>query len=134
MNNDEDEFLFQGEIGLYERVGLEGVLLGEKDLSYKDPSERFYIFVDAIARQLKSQNIIYLSENNIQYLLKKIDNVPNIKYKNPTGYVLGYYVIDEKTIDKKKFNLLKPHLSHLNYPMKQTDVLRYANLWLTQLI
>lgn len=133
----EDEDFIQ-EYNVYERVGFETDILGElgggrEDPTFKDPTQRFYIFVDAIARQLKQQGVILISEGDIRHMLSKVDALQLPKYKNPTGYVLGYYIGHRGEIDKRKFDSIKGKLKELEYPLKQADVIRYANLWITQL-
>lgn len=134
---DEEEYV--QEYNVYERVGLEGDMLGEmgrgkEDPAFRDPTQRFYIFVDAISRQLKQQGIIVIAEGDIRHMLSKIETLQLPKYKNPTGYVLGYYVGNRGTINKKKFDSIKGRLNELEYPLQQADVIRYANLWITQLL
>jgi hypothetical protein len=126
MEFDEEEYL--PEVDIFSRVEAETqILVGSKD--------KFFVFVDAISRQLSQDHIVRISNAEIQDMLERLTNVKEPQYKNPTGVVLGYYVTGGGgyEIDKQRFASLKPKLSKLDKPIKATDVIRYANLWITQL-
>ncbi len=127
------------EYNIYERVGMDTDVLGElgikrDDPMFRDPTQRFYIFVDAVARQLKQRGIISISEGDIRHMLNKISDLELPKYKNPTGYVLGYYIGHKGVIDKRRFDAIKGRLSGLEYPLTPEALIRYGRLWVTQLV
>lgn len=135
MNDDDIEF--ENEYNVFERVEfMEQDILGElgvtiKEDAIRDPTQRFYIFVNTLVKRLSDQRIIKTTKADIHFILSKIKNVSSPKYKNPTGFVLGYYITENGQIDKKKFNVLKSKLRNLEYPLSEIDVLRYGSLWLT---
>jgi hypothetical protein len=78
-----------------------------------------------------SQGIITLKKPDVRYILDQIPDIPDPKYKNPTAFVLGFWVTRRNgTIDKDRVEKLLPHLAALTYPVKDYDVIRYANLWI----
>ena len=134
----DDEQRYENEYNIFERVGfMDDDVLAElgtgilREDAMRDPTQRFYIFVDTIARQLNEQGVVKLSKPDIQFILSKIKEVPSSKYKNPTGFVLGFHIARNGQIDKNKFEQLKPKLPNLEYPLHESDVLRYGNLWVS---
>jgi hypothetical protein len=92
----------------------------------KDPLQRFYIYVDAIVRQLKQTKVIDITANEIAVIVNAIPNLKNANYKNPTAFVLGYTVSRKGIID---LSAVRGKLSSLENPVREIDVIRYANLW-----
>lgn len=124
---------FIAEVNIFDRVGFEGDIKGDDD--YRDPEKKYFMLVETIARQLSQEGIIKISNSSIQHdLMKRIESVKSPALKNPTATVLGYYVVNsEKEIDQRRLRAIKQKLSILESPVKLTDVIRYANLWITQL-
>ena len=78
-----------------------------------------------------TQGVIGLNRSDIRYIVDQIPDITNVKYKNPTAFVLGFWVTKrDGTIDKDRVKKLIPHLPSLTYPVKDSDVIRYANLWI----
>lgn len=128
-----EEVRFENEYNVYERVGGFPGELGttEADVDLRDPIQRFTQFTKTVAQEMVSQGIINLKRPDIRYILDQIPDIPNPKYKNPTAFVLGFWVTRRNgTIDKERVKKLLPHLSSLTYPVKDFDVIRYANLWI----
>ncbi len=132
-----EENQFQNEYNVYGRVGgyLQNDILGElgtgeADIDMRDPVPRFRSFTKIVAQDMTKQGIISLQRRDIQYILDQIQYISHVKYKNPTAYVLGFWVARDGSIDKKKFQKLSLSLSNLDYPIKQPDVIRYANMWI----
>ena len=120
-----EEVRFENEYNVYERVGfLQNDILG-------DPVQRFTQFTKTVAQEMISQGIINLKKPDVRYIIDQILDIPNPKYKNPTAFVLGFWVTRRNgTIDKDRVKKLIPHLASLTYPVKDFDVIRYANLWI----
>jgi hypothetical protein len=132
----DDDIQFADEVNVFSRVGVEG-LLGSGQFLQRDVQQRFHVYVDATARMLKQRDVVMLSEPEIQGLLGKLKDVPNPRYKNPIGFVLGYYITLRGNIDVKRFGMVKKNLRNIDYPggaeIRESDVLRYCNLWIEQL-
>jgi hypothetical protein len=54
-----------------------------------DPLARFRLYVDAISRSLNDTDTI-ITDTSIQYIIEHAQFLENVKYKNPTAYILGY--------------------------------------------
>lgn len=131
-----EEVRFENEYNVYERVGLQTDVLGElgtteADVDLRDPVQRFTQFTKTVAQEMITQGIINLKKPDVRYIIDQIPDIPNPKYKNPTAFVLGFWVTRrDGTIDKERVKKLLPHLPSLTYPVKDFDVIRYANLWI----
>lgn len=127
---------FKEEIGAFERAG--GGKLAEllsvanrpdsKRQAYT-PEDRILIGIDAFAREVKDRGL--LTEQDINYLLDKTQQIPGLRYKNPSAYVLGYIgsgggaKMNKENISRA-FNLL----SSLRIDgVVEPDVVRYARFW-----
>jgi hypothetical protein len=132
-----DDVQYENEYNVYDRVGyFQHNVLGElgttqTDLDLRDPIQRFTQFTKTVAQDMVSQGVINLKRPDIGYIIEQIPYIQNAKYKNPTAFVLGFWVTtQEGTINKEKFKKLIPFLPNLDYPVKEADVIRYANLWI----
>ena len=125
---------FQPEARAYERVGISGSMLGDfSDIRMvQDPSDRFIIYVDAISRKLMSEDTD-LDENDLTTMLTKAREIPNIGYKNPTAYVLGYIASSggrKNLVTKnvtKVINDILPKVHDVS--VTPPDIIRYIRLW-----
>lgn len=126
------EVRFENEYNVYERVGgIQDELGTGTDVDLRDPVQRFTQFTKTVAREMISQGIITLKKSDVRYIIDQIPYILNPKYKNPTAFVLGFWVTRrDGTIDKDRVKKLLPHLTSLTYPVKSFDVIRYANLWI----
>lgn len=136
---DVDEYVFEDEYNVFERASyMERDVLGEMGIVYerrkkediRDPVQRFYIYVDSIARKLIRDRIITIRSSDVQTLLGYIARVSEPKYKNPTAFVLGYELTRSGAIDVAKLDFVKTKLKDLDVPIKVEDLIRYSNLWL----
>jgi|OpeIllAssembly_1097287.scaffolds.fasta_scaffold12802_4 hypothetical protein len=96
---------------------------------------KFASFVRTVAKDLSERTVVNVM-NDIVFIEHQILKIPNAKFKNPTGYVIGYWVTipDKiKLINENRFNIVKKpsFLKKLKYPLKDYDIIRYANLWIT---
>jgi hypothetical protein len=127
---DDPETQFQNEFNYLDRVGgcLEQDLFNKKN-DY-DPVQRFINTVYASAIDLSENNVISV-KTEIPSIIAAISTFKNIQYKNPTAFVLGFWVTkNEQRIDPQLFRNLRKHLEKLSYPVRDYDVIRYGNLWL----
>lgn len=100
---------------------------GEKT---KDPTYKFYVYVNAVAYKLIEEGYSSIKKEEINRILEYIKNVPYPGYKNPEAFVLGYFVGKSGSINEKQFKFITSKLLDLNVSIKPMDVLRYANLWI----
>jgi hypothetical protein len=132
--NNEGEF--QNEINYLDRVGFDDEFendeIFERVTALRDSTQKFTAFVKYIAVSLNNGNFLKLEKSEISYIISQIKNIPSPGYKNPTGFVLGYWVSQNGKIDEKRLKKVFQNLSNLDYPVKTHDVIRYARLWLTQ--
>lgn len=139
--DDKEDSGFQNEAEAYKRAGigrmsefLTGVTDPDKKVG-KDtsPEDRFIIFMSAIARRIKEEKIAVMEEKDIETLLVKTKDIIELKYKNPTAYVLGYIATQGgKTMDvdrvKKVIEKVLPKLGK-DSGVEGPDVVRYARYW-----
>ena len=129
------EVRFENEYNVYERVGGFDILgelgTGNADVDLHDPVQRFTQFTKTVAQEMITQGIITLKKPDVRYIIDQIPDILNSQYKNPTAFVLGFWVTRrDGTIDKDRVKKLLPNLASLTYPVKDYDVIRYANLWI----
>jgi hypothetical protein len=135
---------FHAEVKAFERASSSGklaellsspLILGEKKRGREiiSSEDRFLIAVDAMCRKMNAENIIKLTETDINTMLEKTTLVSGLKYKNHIGYILGY-------IASHGGKSLKPE--QIDYVIKKIlpsmgeeggitppDVIRYARYW-----
>ena len=128
---------YKTSIHAWERTGG-GNILGDQNLrEVTDPTERFKIRVNAMSKSLNDEELFVIGEPDIRTMLEKADQLQNVKYKNPMGYILGYL----STLGGKNFNtkIIKSIFKKLNDQkfknsgIMKPDVIRYARLWLQEL-
>lgn len=137
------EFEIMPEVNVFDRVGLPGAVLVPqiKDIRKSTAKERFVNFMDAMARQLSNSTEEYgrviLTDYDISILIDKTEKLSGIDYKNPLGYIVGYYISNGKgKIDVEKLNFIfqdrileKLNMLQSTANMKKPDVIRYGRLW-----
>jgi hypothetical protein len=141
LENSSDEIRFENEYNVYERVGgyrgdiLDELGTTEENVDIRDPLQRFINFTKIMANTMNTQGIIHLRRHEINYIVDQIQYIKEPQYKNPTAFVLGFWVTNrDGTINKDKVNNIAGSLSLLPYPIRNYDIIRYANLWIdTQL-
>lgn len=131
----------EAEAKAFERVGASGKLAELLSVPIEDlnkrtaisPEDRFLINTDAFCRRLNSENISKLSDTDINTILEKTTEIPQLKYKNFVAYVLGYIASqggNTLKVDKVKnvINKILPQIGDEGgvYP---PDVVRYARYW-----
>lgn len=99
------------------------------------PRERFILQVNAIYNNLTENGIISLVDGEIDAILDRAEYIPNIQYKNPTAYILGYMAnagsARNKLNRKNVENILRNVLPKIpaDAGITEPDVIRYARLW-----
>lgn len=133
MNYFDDDEEFGYEHDVHNRVGLGGELDEPSD-DPKDPYQRFATFVKAIGLSLNQNNFASLTNRQINEMAFKSQLLEFPQYKNPTAYVVGYYILTDGVISKAKLNAITPHFEKFEYPIRPPDAVRYANLWINELL
>lgn len=138
-----DEANYEMEAKAFERAGPSGVLaelLTSVNIEKKGrrealpPEDRFLIAVDALSRRINEERLASLSQADIDNMLMKTVNIPNLRYKSPLGYILGYLasrggtVLDVKNVRNILENVL-PSVSQ-DGGVEPPDVIRYARFWM----
>ncbi len=106
-----------------------------RPLKTQDPRGRFCLKVDAICRNIDSNcKFMSISEDQIQFLLNKSQNLKRVEFKNPTAFVLGYRATDGGVRKSAKVSgnaVWKCYSDIMNSDesIKQPDIIRYARLW-----
>lgn len=136
------EYLYQNQIDyqdnraldLFDEDGRMAELGVRVDRELQDPVQKFTSFVHSVARTMSSDKVINLTTQDIQFIADRIGRIPTPEYKNPTGFVIGYWLVSSETsyneIDKKRYNMIKPKLKNIKYPLEEKDIIRYARFWI----
>lgn len=101
----------------------------------KDPIERFKRFVGAVSTDIKEKGIYNLDVSSRNYMCSKVDDImtyTNVKFLNPTGYVLGYIVSKGGSgeLHQAEVDLVFQNLSRMiDESVKRPDVIRYGRFW-----
>jgi hypothetical protein len=105
---------------------------GNREL--QDPVQKFTSFVRLVARKMSFEKIINLTNQDIKFIMNQIDNIPNPEYKNPTGFVIGYWLVSSlksyNAINRTRYNSIKANLKNIEYPLEEKDIIRYARFWI----
>lgn len=121
------------EAGVFGRTEKEAIT-GTRTEIQSDPDKRFRVFVNAVANQLKGEGILNLYYSEIDEINRGASEILNAGYKNPTTFILGYSVLEGPTINKRKLEKVVRSLPDIQVNVKVTDIIRYARLWVDQLV
>ena len=96
--------------------------------------EKFAHVLQAVYYQYKDE--LGLREDAFIEMLDAVLTIPNIYYKNPTCYLLGYYIIEQHgshgaRINKTKLNEIN-NLIKSNQDIGIVDIIRYCRLWINK--
>ena len=140
MSDEENEM--EAEFGAHLRTTQGDVFVNVlKNIKFKDKNstEQFYTLVDAAFNIMIQNDIDFVSDVDKQVIIDYIQKLDKPGYKNPVGYILGYYAsnggysITEKNVDKI-FNVLNRINSlSIEFPIfkiSKPDVIRYGRMWL----
>ena len=83
----------------------------------------YYYYTDLLSPELGREDLINM--------LDAIYEFKNIYFKNPTCYLLGYYIVDQTSasIDRHKLKLIL-ELIKTNPDISDIDIIRYCRLWI----
>ena len=139
-----DEIKEMAERNAFERVGMGrpgGALLtyieGEGGIAklhralnkqQLNKHEEFNIILEAVFYELK--DYLNVGGDWINRLTELSSNIRNIQYKNPKAFILGYYVLENNKISKKKFDFVSKNILKNIDDVKGEDVIRYARLFM----
>ena len=98
----------------------------------QDPLERFKRLVGAISHSIDGDGIHNIGIDDRNRMCSVASNLENVKYLNPTAYILGFISTNGgKSIDKKIINKVFNNLDKLkDESVKKPDVIRYARFWI----
>lgn len=103
-------------------------------MNMTNPEERFLIVLETVLRENSSKLKIQDSEldSMIQKLSDHAQNDPNIRYRNPLCYILGYIVTNGgRSIDMAKFTMIVKNLKQFEGSnITEPDVIRYGRYWI----
>lgn len=131
----EPEFL--PEVNILDRVAFgSGVHATQLELQ-TDPVKRFLVYTNSTAVNFSTNKLLPgLNKYDVDEINKKAEKVRHPQYKNPLGFVLGYYIIKDggDSINMGHFKYVRKNTDLLSGDklVKMEDVLRYGRLWLTQ--
>lgn len=133
----DNEQIYGNERNYLDRVGPPNTEDDAMDVGVKgelqDSVQKFASFVYSVATTMSSNDeFISLSKEDIQFIMRQVKKIPTPEYKNPTGYVIGYWLVNDKknAIDKKRYTAIKSNLKNLEYPLEEQDIIRYARFWI----
>lgn len=144
---DDEEYTEYGEErGYYDRVSKDTGFISSEDVKNLTEEEKMFRSINIIVGNISKLVKDKLGNQDLEYLKEIAVKIgDNIKYRNLTAYILGYYCTKDKKdkINNEKFQELKEILEDkedvdkgndfLNGIMIE-DVLRYSNYWTKQLI
>lgn len=131
-DNIEDEMQVGNEIKAFERIGFQNILLsGDRKTGIISDQERFAEKVNVYLQKYREE---LFTDSQLNFLLERINTIKNVRFKNPLGYVLGYYVNDInnigiKYINPTKFKKIKKIVKTESEVISLPDIIRYARMW-----
>lgn len=131
------DYQYRGDHDIFDEDGKMAELGVRGHKESQDPVQKFTSFVRLVAKTMSSQRYINLDNQDIQFIVSQIDKIPTPEYKNPTGFVIGYWLVSSKSkkyynkIDTRKYNKIKQNLKNLEYPLEEKDIIRYARFWIS---
>ena len=98
----------------------------------QDPEESFKRYVGAISHAITEDGLYDISVDDRNKMCRMASRLDNVKYLNPTAYILGFLTTNGgREIDKKIIKHIFTILPRLNDDsVKPPDILRYARFWL----
>ena len=126
------------ERAVWERVGRPGELFGIDYKNTRDKDTLFIIRVEAISLQLMNDdtlnNKLKINDTDISTIKKMMIKLKHKGYLNPSAYVLGYLVTNNKynKIDVDMFKFIKNKVLNKleDKSIKDPDIIRYSRLWI----
>lgn len=147
MNDDEyfdqpDDDTFQDEVKARERSGGDPFSLylstanadpRKKDQRILSQEDKFIVGMRNLYYRMKDEGIETVSLEDIKVMLEKTKQIPGLRFKNPTAYILGYIASQGgKTLEPEDIN----HVAEDILPqidktggITKPDIVRYARYW-----
>ncbi len=95
--------------------------------AYGRVGEEYNEDIAAVNVKWNSLHLILNLPEEFSAMQRALENIPNLKAKNPEALVLSYYCIVNGRIDRNRFLFVSKN-KKLN--VRQPDILRYCRLWL----
>jgi hypothetical protein len=127
-----EEPRYMTEVNVYQRVGV-GTVATTSLKNVTNPIEAFRLRVGGVFTKIKHTS--KLSETELVRMLEPISNIPNIRFKNPAGYLLGYIASEKgKGLTRAGFESARSLLEMINETkviITPPDIVRYAMFWVS---
>lgn len=127
-----EEPRYMAEVNVFQRVGV-GSVSSTSLKNVSNPIEAFKLRVGGVFNKIKHTS--KLSEADLAKMLEPVSNIPNIRFKNPAGFILGYIASDKgkKLSDTgfKSANSLLELINDVKVIITPPDIIRYASFWLS---
>lgn len=94
--------------------------------------EKFKLLVSIYFERYRQE--LGLTDGMFAGLMEPVDDIPNVRAKNPIAYIFGSYVLDKRRdINKSRFIKLVNEVLPGVVEVKPADVIRYARFWMKRL-
>ena len=127
-----EEPRYMAEINVFQRVGV-GSVASTSLKNVSNPIEAFRLRVGGVFNKIKHTS--RLSEADLATMLEPISNIPNIRFKNPAGFILGYIASDRgKKLTESGFKSaisLVELINDVKVIITPPDIIRYAYFWIS---
>lgn len=124
---------YMAEVTAHERVGG-GIFqkLSKTEKIVMNPLEKFrYNLKNTVLNLNKNYYRKLFDESISLYMEEMATNLENIERKNVLAYILGFYTIDKKRINRLRFNEVVNKILPImdNDDVTAPDIIRYGRLW-----
>ena len=98
---------------------------------YASDDEKFAHILQAIYFHYAEILEPNLQREDLVNMLDAIEGIQNIYFKNPTCYLFGYYIVNNRSaeIDRDRLKLVSSLIKH-NDEFNDIDIIRYCRLWI----
>jgi hypothetical protein len=98
---------------------------------YASDEEKFAHILEAVYFYYAETLEPNLQRDDLINMLDAIYGFQNIYFKNPTCYLFGYYIVDEKSakINRERLSSVLDLIKH-NAEFNNIDIIRYCRLWI----
>lgn len=131
---EDDKPEFKEERDYWERVEKSTGFVSSENIKMMNEEEKFILSVAIQFKQINKELDNILGLNDLEYIKSICYKMgENIKYRNPTAYILGYYCLDksgknEDGVNTKNFKNIIKNIDNFE-GVSVEDVLRYTLYW-----
>lgn len=134
----------------FERVGIGNISACDLYIDKKQ-NKKFLSQIENFCKNVNAIIIDIINNSNpqilynfdLQNIIENIKNLNTPEYKNPTAYILGYYIAEgsEISLNQERLRRVFKMLNHSEFTDENTyivsdksvlepDIIRYARLWI----